>query len=212
MLFKGLLCSREQFSYIIQQFIKTSCCFRAKSLWTSEKTLHLKIYTSFSASISSGWKAICTSKRLFKWTRIKYITRKTRQKNLVVMEEEAEHGWTRSLFYYTTTELLTEYSKYSIWGLRIIVELLPYLVTFCSAVRNSFWLLEEDGKMCSHHWLSTDTADCEVLHKPSKNKRFTSLQLTAKDFNNMNSWEITKTRILKGQAREEIIHLRIKTS
>lgn len=66
--------------------------------------------------------------------------------------------------------------------------------------------------MCSHHWLGTDTADCEVLHKPSKNKRFISLQLTAKDFIHINSWEITKTRVLEGQAREEIIHLRIKTS
>lgn len=66
--------------------------------------------------------------------------------------------------------------------------------------------------MCSHHWLGTDTADCEVLHKPSKNKRFISLQLTAKDFIHINSWEITKTRVLKGQDREEIIHLRIKTS
>lgn len=64
---------------------------------------------------------------------------------MVVVEEEAEHGWTWLVFYYTTTELLTEYSKYSIWGLGIIVELFPYLITFCFAVRNGFWLLEKDG-------------------------------------------------------------------
>lgn len=51
--------------------------------------------------------------------------------------------------------------------------------------------------MCSHHWLGTDTADREVLHKPSKNKRFLSLQLTTKDFIHINSWENTKTRVLK---------------